>query len=103
MKGKPISLRKKTLPLILLGVISAPHELYASGSVRGDWAGVAWEAPPWAHQVELQGKDTRIITEISGMAKTCITSARGKPGSLSFLGRDIMPALTTSEPLDFKG
>ena len=51
MKGKSISLRKRMLPLILLVVISAPQELYASGPVRGESAGVAWKAVPWAHQM----------------------------------------------------
>ena len=39
------------LPLILLVVISAPQELYDSGPVRVESAGVAWKAVPCAHQM----------------------------------------------------
>lgn len=41
------------LPLISLVVISAPQELYASGPVHGESAGMAWEAVSWGHQMKV--------------------------------------------------
>ena len=62
------------------------------------WAGPVeiWETAPWMAQAQVRPKDTRIITDGPGPAKTHIASACGQPGPFNFLGWDVMANLTPS-------